>query len=45
VLASQSRSREERKERFVVIISGYEIRKKVGKDSNTDTVRAASRSL
>ena len=38
VLASQGRSREERKERVVEIVSGYEIRKKdrgVEKDSNT----------
>jgi hypothetical protein len=36
VLASQGRSREEREERVVVIVSGYEIRKKDW-DSNTDT--------
>jgi hypothetical protein len=39
VLASHGRSREEREERVVVIVSGYEIRKSnrgVEKDSNTD---------
>jgi len=39
VLASQGRSREEREERVVVIVSEYEIRKKnhgVEEDSNTD---------
>jgi hypothetical protein len=39
VLASQGRSREEREERVVVIVSGYEIRKKnrgAEEDSNTD---------
>jgi hypothetical protein len=39
VLASQGGSREEREERVVVIVSGYEIRKKnrgVEKDSNAD---------
>jgi hypothetical protein len=39
VLGSQGRSREEREERVVVIVSGYGIRKKdqgVEKDSNTD---------